>query len=95
MLGSNTNNCPVKACNNREITVQVVDRCAECSNTHLDLSFAAFDALTPSSGCIIDIEFKPIPCPSIIGNIIIEGKGGSSKWHLEVFAKRPVQVVGM
>eukprot|EP00490_Sorites_sp_Unknown_P012101 CAMPEP_0114655042 /NCGR_PEP_ID=MMETSP0191-20121206/10837_1 /TAXON_ID=126664 /ORGANISM="Sorites sp." /LENGTH=700 /DNA_ID=CAMNT_0001870639 /DNA_START=19 /DNA_END=2122 /DNA_ORIENTATION=+ len=96
ITGSNTNNCPIKTCKNTKVIVQAVDQCPECDNSHLDLSTKAFEAITASSGCIIDINFNAVPCPSEIGNIIVEGKGGSSKWHLEVFAKRPAEaVVGM
>lgn len=53
---------------NLKIVVRIVDKCAACKvKTAIDLTPAAFRLLNPGGNLdvgVLDISYKPVPCPS-------------------------------
>jgi hypothetical protein len=59
---------------------QIVDKCPECDEGHLDLFSDAFAALDSPSKGIIDTSYEFVDCPKVSGPLTIHTKSGVSQY---------------
>jgi hypothetical protein len=59
---------------------QIVDKCPECDEGHLDLFSDAFAALDSPSKGIIDTSYEFVDCPKVSGPLVIHTKSGVSQY---------------
>ena len=59
---------------------QIVDKCPECDEGHLDLFQDAFTALDNASKGIIDTSYEFVQCPKVSGPLTIHTKSGVSPY---------------
>lgn len=59
---------------------QIVDKCPECDEGHLDLFQDAFTALDNPSKGIIDTSYEFVQCPKVSGPLTIHTKSGVSPY---------------
>jgi len=68
------------------ITVQAIDQCPECSDSHFDINAAALASLTGGSSdmaglCgVVSVTYERVDCSAITGNFKIINKDGTSIW---------------
>ena len=69
----------------KSITIQAIDMCPECSNTHFDFNKDVMIYLTGSETMagicgVISIEYERVDCTGITNNFKVTNKDGTSKW---------------
>jgi len=68
------------------VRVKVVDQCPDCAAGHIDLSETAFARLAPLSAGLINVSYRLLADPTLLGPVSVEVKQGSSRYWLALLA---------